>query len=815
MSSFKFVPDVFLEEHELNRIQSFLSDSGYKKYILENTVSYGLIKNNADIPFSNGFVSRDVDSGSDKTIKINPIAAIDSSLQFITSPNVINQLIVPNDGNFYWVRCQYASTTIEVGTLSIAVDGTVVGTGTEFTKVLRGQPNFPTKIKLTNSAFNTLEYSVLEVTDDTHCILANPSAASGSAVFVSESNRQYAVVGTFTNGVAIPTLNKYPYQYDSCSVSLELETVLNTPPSFVSGQQFYLARVTVSGSDVIVQDMRRDFYETKGSELVIDMDRSANPLVGIESTVWQVKTTPSDSNIVNIGWGLRSTNWSINTSTNTLTIISGLGGKYKAVGQFNNGDFDGWRAYTANGQYSRIVSSVRVGGAVNLILDTLNVTDYSNDFGVTMITQEVHIVPNCEEIEIICQSEPTDNTPSVNRTFTFPINDAVGQCELEVYKKPSVSYNIQYRYKSFKEYGSYFVIPSDNINGYLTEVSFDDKGVLLPFTSQVRQTYTQDPTSGFITLQMSPWSYFNFTGVVFKGDLIGVNVISSLTSSVSYPLTVGTSKNYQFIGGSQSIASDTTFTLDTGATGVEGNQFVIHFDCSSLTLGGHFIYVKQGSTTLKTIDQSDVYAMLNQEKGIKFTCKYDGTNWIISQNYDIGTAFEVKMITPGTASTSFDLGGTNLGQIRGWYGWQIYTDMTGRMPVGTGAFTEASGTYTRADGTTGGEVQHKLVTAEIPSHTHVDSTGHTHNDGTGHDHQTLATLLDTVTGSNGVGDKVTTGDWPSNPPGAETSGSLSSRTSKDHVSLSTEHVALDNTGGDGYHENMSPWLSLYFVKRLY
>src|SRR6202012_2610773 len=229
--------------------------------------------------------------------------------------------------------------------------------------------------------------------------------------------------------------NKYPFQYDGMYYQILTETQTNTRPSpYIQGQEFYIARFKISGSDVIIQDKRIEYWETKGSELVINLDRSGeDPLIGVESVQWQANTSPSDKNIVNIAWGMRSSNWSVNSSQDILIINQGLGGKFKTVNDFSDHDFDGWRVYTANGKYSNITNSVKQGGAINLTLDVLDIDNYSVDGGTTFISQEVVIVPNCEEVEIQCiatglnPSGALINSPNCNTTFCFPVNTDVAR----------------------------------------------------------------------------------------------------------------------------------------------------------------------------------------------------------------------------------------------------------------------------------------------------------------------------------------------------------------------------------------------------
>lgn len=108
-------------------------------------------------------------------------------------------------------------------------------------------------------------------------------------------------------------------------------------------------------------------------------------------------------------------------------------------------------------------------------------------------------------------------------------------------------------------------------------------------------------------------------------------------------------------------------------------------------------------------------------------------------------------------------------------------ELRGRVVVDSGT---GPGLTARNIGDNGGEEIHTLITAEIPSHTHTD-TGHTHAEGTA----AVAVAQTPVI------------PVPSAVPaiGITASGSAN----------------LTNTGGDGSHENMQPWLCLnYFIVAL-
>lgn len=642
MADFKFNPDLFLEVQELERFKDFLDIDGFRKNILENSVNFGLIKSYKDKSFLNSKVERDSDISGNKTIKISSVEAINNSGQFIYSSG-INNVVIPLTNQWFWVKIKHQYSTLEKGSVSLAINGDLVGVGTEFTKILRGMPNFPSRIKFSNSLFNTLEYDILEVIDDTHAIVAHPaSSGTGVATFNIEENLQYSIVGTFTPGVAIPTESKYPFRYDSVDLELVQESITNTRPTYIVGQEFYVARLMTDGTNVLIQDKRIEYWETKGSSLIIEEEVATNPLIGIEAIKWQNSLSPANKNEVYVAWGMRSQNWSIDASRNIVTLYgSSLGGRFKAVDNFTNGDFDKWRIYTANGNYSRITSSTKQGQAINLTLDVLDVDNYSDDGGLTFNSgvDWVLIVPDCEEVSLRFKANNTDSVDNVDKTYTFPVNILFARCDLEVYKDPSCLYNVKYRYKTFKNYTEWSLIPDDSV-GYFTETSFDSAGNLKSVDSQVLYPYIGNDLGGFIRLSLSPNSYSRFKGKVFLGDVLGIKTITTnFDGSSVYDLEVGFNEKYQYFTGNISLTNNLYISL-SDANATAGNTFKLHFK-GNLTLGNYKIYVVKNYATgtpviIKTIEAKDVVEMNNRLDGIviDFTFNDLGTWDTFYQNYD-------------------------------------------------------------------------------------------------------------------------------------------------------------------------------------
>lgn len=781
MSRFKFCPDLFLEAIELNRFADFLDEQGFRKNILENSLAFGLIKNERlDPQFLNARVERDLDTTiGQKTVKIRETKGIDADGNFLYLPET-NGIPVPADGNWYWMKIRYHAASEEPGEVTLSINGDLVGVGTAFTKTLRGLPNFPSRISFPGSRFNKQEYDVIEVVDDFHAKISHPaSTTSGIAQFVVEENLKYRVVGTFTPGAAVPNANKFPFVYDACTYSLEKETVNNTIPGVYSvGKEFFIARLRAEGSNIVIQDKRLETWITQAEYNAVAIAGADNPLIGVEAVKWQNPFSPANKNQVQIAWGMRSQNWSVDSSFNTLTLLGGaIGGKFKSTDDFTNGDFNGWRAYFPNGNYRRITSSVKQGLAINLQLDVLDINDVSLDGGATFITSAyVLVVPDCDMVEIKCTPDPKDNMGNVAVTYSFPVNTLYAICEVEAYKDPVSSYNITYRYKSQQSYTEYTPVPADTTAGYFTEDSFTSNGILKSIESRSLQPYNSDATAGFIPVRCAPFAYSRFATKVDKGDMIGVNAISSFANTQILQLRVGKDKNYQYVNGNITLSDDVYISLSNDDA-VEGNEFRVHFDCNSLGLSGKNIYIVRnyagGSPDiLKKIEQGDVWHMLNHDGGIIFNCKFTGTNWCLSANYELSAPFQISM-TDGVITDLFDTSGW--GKVKGYFGSHLCNgsddtpDLRDRFIVGAG--------YTYRKGDMGGAATVKLTVEQMPSHAH--------NFAKAGDRLLDAVSTYAVANSN-----------------------------YDHYSGPYD-AAMNKAGGDMPHENLPPYYALYYFRKMY
>lgn len=268
MSDLKISSNLFLGKAELDRLKRFIFDDGFKKLFDLQSIGFGIVKNNKfDSSFANFKVAAGTTSGSIKIAQDS--YAVDGDLNIIFQ-EAFDNLNIPTASDFYWVKISHTEDPEEIGTVSIDANGNLTGTGTLFTEVLRGQPNFPSKIKFIGAVNNTLEYQVVEVIDDENAIL------SGS--FQVESDLTYKVVGTFTPGHVPGAAGKDIFQYDACSLEFVLETVVDTEPAGkVQDSEFWIARVTKDGGgNVTVFDKRTEFWQPVNSGLVVGGNATRN-----------------------------------------------------------------------------------------------------------------------------------------------------------------------------------------------------------------------------------------------------------------------------------------------------------------------------------------------------------------------------------------------------------------------------------------------------------------------------------------------------------------------------------------------------------
>lgn len=388
MSRLKLSPNLFLEVNELQQLVRFLSDDGYKLAMKSIAKSFGIVRN-----AENTFFKVTVKPGTNDVVVINPGVAFDTEMNAIVMEDAL-ELQITDTETKRWLVLSRAVKNFEKGTVNIAVDGSITGAGTQFTKVLRGQPNFPTKVKF-DSQLNSGEYEVVNVISDTSAILAG--------AFSSESGVQYSVIGTFAPGFQPYAENKQIYEYDSYSIR-----VIDSPDKpVVSADEFIIAGITFDsiGGAMNVSDERiySLFNEPKQEKTY-----STNPLASLLSVaaiggIKAVDIVSVDLELI-IEHGYKVDLFELVTTTtyNLFNITSGSC-NYLQDGDIPDDMFKGWLLVNRkNMKYVTIDGNVNKSLIISNIDPTL-ILNSGNDF---------IIVPNFLEMEYEVKVSSNVNMPA-------------------------------------------------------------------------------------------------------------------------------------------------------------------------------------------------------------------------------------------------------------------------------------------------------------------------------------------------------------------------------------------------------------------
>lgn len=464
MSRLKFSSNIFLEVNELQRFNKFLEEDGWKRAMKAITKNFGIVEN-----ASNSYFKVTARSGRNSVIVINSGIAFDSNMDAIIMSDDL-ELSVGNTGSKRWVILSRAVSNEEQGTVSINSDGSLSGIGTEFTKVLRGQPNFPVKVKF-NSNSNNGEYEVVSVTSDTSALL------SGS--FVNQSNMKYSVIGTFTPGFQPIENNKMIYEYDSYNI----EIIDSEDRPNVSEDEFILAMISfdASGSMSVSDERIRHMFNNPYTQSD-DTYNSIDPLVSLLSTgvIGGINSVGSVSAefelIMEHGYTVTKHELLSTSTSNTFNIVSGQS-NFLGTGNIPDSMFKGWLLVNrANMKYAVIDDNSNKSLYISN-LDTSIILDSGNDF---------IIVPNCNEIEYEITVSNNVDRPSIPFYFRSSIWNLYTRAKLYAYYPSSdvdfdnqITITVKYRLidNSGKQqpFSNLAIAQFENVNGQtetLSESSF-------------------------------------------------------------------------------------------------------------------------------------------------------------------------------------------------------------------------------------------------------------------------------------------------------------------------------------------------------
>lgn len=260
--------NTFLEKEEVMNMQSFLQNSLLGKILIAGSYTFGIVTNNPK-KFDSNFVTDDnfidnkvfeVEVGTQGgTIKILPGMAVNALGQVINLTSIYDNLAVPSDSVYYWLKVGYSTKNYEDGLVSVNQKGVVTGT-VNFSGKVRGQSGkTPVAIRFIkddgSQPLNNGVYEIVNIIDNKNLVLTSESD------FVAESNLQVIILGTIPLGKVFTDKQlEGLYTYDYYTFSFVQEVTLEQPPT-KSSNEFYLARVRNNGGTVSVDNtVKSEFW---------------------------------------------------------------------------------------------------------------------------------------------------------------------------------------------------------------------------------------------------------------------------------------------------------------------------------------------------------------------------------------------------------------------------------------------------------------------------------------------------------------------------------------------------------------------------
>lgn len=264
--------NTFLEKEEVMNMQSFLQNSLLGKILIAGSYTFGIVTNNPK-KFNPDFVTDDnfidnkvfeVEVGTQGgTIKILPGMAVNALGQVINLTSIYDNLAVPSDSVYYWLKVGYSTKNYEDGLVSVNQKGVVTGT-VNFSGKVRGQSGkTPVAIRFIkddgSQPLNNGVYEIVNIIDNKNLVLTSESD------FVAESNLQVIILGTIPLGKVFTDKQlEGLYTYDYYTFSFVQEVTLEQPPT-KSSNEFYLARVRNNGGTVSVDNtVKSEFWSLAG-----------------------------------------------------------------------------------------------------------------------------------------------------------------------------------------------------------------------------------------------------------------------------------------------------------------------------------------------------------------------------------------------------------------------------------------------------------------------------------------------------------------------------------------------------------------------
>lgn len=435
MSKLKITENLFLEVAELKRFRDFITEDGWKMFAKSIVKSYGIVENETNSNYKPSKVD-----DSNNTIQINSGLAFDTQLRAIVSQDAETFTVTnAGEGIKSWYILEYGTRNTEKGTVEITADGTLNGTGTEFTKVLRGQPNFPTKVRFsTNIPQNQQDFEVVQVNSDSVAIL--------SGTFYPERGLKYSVVGTFTPGYQPLEENKLIYEFDDHTITV----VMSESEPTLQPDQYLIASAFYDTYGILqVVDERAPYMFNNEYNVNQNNAKGIVPIASLTRASWvgglnAVNTISAELELViEHGYQILDQTLSITETANILNIISGKCNFLNNASVIPNDMFKDWILVNRK---NMVITTIKSNSGSVLFLESVPENLFLES------ENEFVVVPNFKEIEIEVKLNGGVNDAGIAFYFRNSISNPLTRTrnyvlmpDYDPYNSKQVEVKIRYR----------------------------------------------------------------------------------------------------------------------------------------------------------------------------------------------------------------------------------------------------------------------------------------------------------------------------------------------------------------------------------
>lgn len=274
-SRLNFSRNIFLEKEELVKFQEFLLSDSFSKMILGSTLHFGIVDSGT------GESCKVVQGSQPQYIAVNPGVIATKSKNIIEILGKQDNILIPNDGAYYYVRIQPQEVRYEDGFVEVNPDGSVNASGNiDFSKIVRGQsgsvPSMVRFVKESDGVITDAQNNGIYEVVSLGAIGTDGAVTSiqltTNQTFVREENLRMIVLGS------LPLTYEFTdeqlgglYFYDRYRIYLTKATVASPivpplPQGLVDQNMFVLAVVRNVNNVISITDARGfTFYDTDGT----------------------------------------------------------------------------------------------------------------------------------------------------------------------------------------------------------------------------------------------------------------------------------------------------------------------------------------------------------------------------------------------------------------------------------------------------------------------------------------------------------------------------------------------------------------------